>query len=71
MKKMTLVLCFVCLTITTFAQNTTGDRILQNAKDKTYQKGEDLSNEAIDKTLNKLEEGVKSVFKKKDKKRGM
>jgi OOP family OmpA-OmpF porin len=68
MKKMTLVLCFVCLTITTFAQNTTGERILQNAKDKTYQKGEDLSNEAIDKTLNKLEEGVKSVFKKKDKK---
>lgn len=65
---MTLVLCFVCLTITTFAQNTTGERILQNAKDKTYQKGEDLSNEAIDKTLNKLEEGVKSVFKKKDKK---
>jgi OOP family OmpA-OmpF porin len=52
MKKMTLVLCFVCLTITTFAQNTTGERILQNAKDKTYQKGEDLSNEAIDKTLN-------------------
>jgi hypothetical protein len=44
MKKMTLVLCFVCLTITTFAQNTTGERILQNAKDKTYQKGEDLSN---------------------------
>ena len=65
---MTLVLCFVGLAITTFAQNTTGERILQNAKDKTYQKGEDLSNEAIDKTLNKLEEGVKSVFKKKDKK---
>ncbi len=68
MKSTYFVLFFLFVSFSVNAQNTTGDRILQNAKDKTYQKGEDLSNEVIDKTLDKMEEGVKSVFKKKDKK---
>ncbi|MDP2159740.1 MAG: OmpA family protein [Flavobacterium sp.] len=51
-----------------FAQETVGGRVVKNAKDKTYNRGEQKGDDTVDKTLNKLEEGINNIFKKKEKK---
>lgn len=51
------------------AQETVGGRVLKNAKDKTYTKGEQKGDETIDKALSKAEEKINNLFKKKDKKK--
>ena len=51
----------------TNAQETVGGRVIKNAKDKTYNKGEQKSDETVDKALNKAEETLTNIFKKKDK----
>ncbi len=50
------------------SQETVGGKVVKNAKDKTYQRGEQKGDEGIDKALDKVEEGIGNLFKKKDKK---
>lgn len=52
-----------------FSQETVGGKVAKNAKDKTYQRGENKGDEAVDKTLDKVEDGIKGIFKKKGKKK--
>ena len=61
-----ITLFTVCMS---FSQETVGERVVKNAKDKTYQRGEQKSDETVDGALNKVEEGIKGIFKKKDKKK--
>lgn len=60
-----MILC----SLTTFAQETVGGRVLKNAKDKTYQGGEQKGDNTVEDALNKVEDGFKNIFKKKDKKK--
>ncbi|MDD2984859.1 OmpA family protein [Flavobacterium sp.] len=70
MKVSKILTFFLLCSLAAFAQETTvGDRVIQNAKDKTYQRGEQKSDETVDKALNKVEEGINGIFKKKDKKK--
>lgn len=69
MKKIVILIGLIVFSLSVNAQETVGGRVLQKAKDKTYQKGEDNGDEVVDKTLNKVEEGIKGIFKKKDKKK--
>ena len=61
-----ITLFTICMS---FSQETVGERVVKNAKDKTYQRGEQKSDETVDGALNKVEEGIKGIFKKKDKKK--
>jgi OmpA-OmpF porin, OOP family len=69
MKTIITVFLFVLSSGTAFSQETVGGIVLKNAKDKTYQRGEQKADETVEKTLNKVEDGIKNIFKKKDKKR--
>jgi len=70
MKKLLTVLAFMIFIQFSFAQETTvGERVIKNAKDKTYGRGEQKGDETVDKALNKVEEGITGLFKKKDKKK--
>lgn len=69
MKKLVLTGILFLAFIKLNAQETVGGRVLKNTKDKTYGKVEQKGDEAVDKTLDKIEEGIGSIFKKKDKKK--
>lgn len=70
MKKNVFTLFLVAMSFMSItAQETVGGRIFKNAKDKTYNKGEQKSDETVDKALNKAEETLTNIFKKKDKKK--
>jgi OmpA-OmpF porin, OOP family len=69
MKTIITVFLFVLSSGTAFSQETVGGIVLKNARDKTYQRGEQKADETVEKTLNKVEDGIKNIFKKKDKKR--
>ncbi len=70
MKVSKILILFILCSVSAFAQETTvGERVIQNAKDKTYQRGEQKSDDTVDKALNKVEEGINGIFKKKDKKK--
>lgn len=69
MKKIVILTALIVFSFTAHAQETVGGKVVKNAKDKTYQKGEDKGGEVVDKTLNKVEDGIKGLFKKKDKKK--
>ncbi|MDK2771564.1 MAG: OmpA family protein [Flavobacterium sp.] len=69
MKKLVLTGILFSVFINLSAQETVGGRVAKNAKDKTYGKVEQKGDEAVDKTLNKIEEGIGSIFKKKEKKK--
>ncbi|UPQ80788.1 OmpA family protein [Flavobacterium azooxidireducens] len=70
MKKLLTVLAFLIIIQFSFAQETTvGERVIKNAKDKTYGRGEQKGDETVDKTLNKVEEKITNLFKKKEKKK--
>lgn len=66
---------YVILIVATFAfsigysQETVGGRVVKNAKDKTYQRGEQRGDETVEGALTKAEEKIKNIFKKKDKKK--
>ena len=68
MKNLITASLLLLLAIPTYAQETVGGRVVNNAKDKTYQRGEQKSDEAVDKALNSVEEGIGNLFKKKEKK---
>jgi len=50
------------------AQETVGEKVIRNTKDQTYNRGEDKASETVDKALDKVEEGIGNIFKKKEKK---
>lgn len=50
------------------AQETVGGKVIRNTRDQTYNRGEDKASETVDKALDKVEEGIGDIFKKKDKK---
>lgn len=68
MKKFLTMLVVLLFIQFNFAQETVGGRVVKNAKDKTYNRGEQKGDDTVDKTLNKLEEGINNIFKKKEKK---
>lgn len=68
MKKLITSSFLLILGISSIAQETVGGRVLTNAKDQTYQRGEQRSSETVDKTLNAIENGIGNIFKKKEKK---
>lgn len=63
----TLLITVLFFTITQ-AQETVGGKVVRNTKDQTYNRGEDKASETVDKALDKVEEGIGGIFKKKDKK---
>ncbi len=69
MKNFTVILILFFSTISVFAQETVGGRVLQGAKDKTYQRTEDKGSTTVDKALDKVEDKIFSIFKKKEKKK--
>ncbi len=69
MRKFLTVFVLLLIIQISYTQETVGGRVIQNAKDKTYGRGEQKGDETVDKALNKVEEGINSLFKKKDKKK--
>lgn len=69
MKKLLTVFVLLFFIQISFTQETVGGRVIKNAKDKTYGRGEQKGDEAVDKALNKVEEGINGLFKKKEKKK--
>ncbi|PZO30219.1 MAG: porin [Flavobacteriaceae bacterium] len=69
MKKLFTVLLLLLSIHSIIAQETVGGKVLKNAKDKTYQRGEQKGDEGVETVLNKAEEKIKNIFKKKDKKK--
>ncbi|MEC5165345.1 OOP family OmpA-OmpF porin [Flavobacterium sp. PL11] len=67
MKKYTIFIIILFITANGFSQQTVGGKILKNSKDKTYQRGEKKGSEGIDDALDKVEDGIKNIFKKKNK----
>lgn len=63
------VILFMLFQSAAFAQNTMGERVQENAKNKTINRGEQKVDNAVENTLDKVENGVKNLFKKKDKKK--
>jgi outer membrane protein OmpA-like peptidoglycan-associated protein len=68
-KKYLILLIFTSFLICSNQINAQID-VKQKAKDKTIQRADQRTDESIDKGLDAMEEGVKSVFKKKEKKSG-
>lgn len=64
--------CTLLITVFFFtvanAQETVGGKVIRNTKDQTYNRGEDKASETVDKALDKVEEGIGNIFKKKEKK---
>lgn len=69
MKKIVILIGLVVFNLSVNAQETVAGKVLQNAKDKTYQRGEQKGDETVEGALNKAEEKIKNIFKKKDKKK--
>ncbi|WP_026712210.1 OmpA family protein [Flavobacterium filum] len=69
MKKFLTVFVLLLFIQISYTQETVGGRVIKNAKDKTYGRGEQKSDEAVDKALSKVEEGINGLFKKKEKKK--
>ena len=67
MRAIILLGSFFLTYLSIYAQETVGGKVVKNTKDKTYQRGEQKGDETVDKALNKIEEGLGSIFKKKDK----
>ena len=66
MKNSVLITFFVFGIFHLHAQETVGGKVVKRAKDKTVQRGEQKTEQAIDKSLDKIEEGIGKLFKKKD-----
>lgn len=66
MKKLLSLLGLLSLCTMGYAQNT-GQRVVTNAKTKSTTRVENKADETVDQALNKIEEGIGSLFKKKDK----
>jgi outer membrane protein OmpA-like peptidoglycan-associated protein len=68
MKKIVILIGLVVFNFSANAQETVAGKVLKNAKDKTYQRGEQKGDETVENVLTKAEDKIKNIFKKKDKK---
>ncbi|MFD2034265.1 OmpA family protein [Belliella marina] len=68
MKKILIILAFLTIQEELAAQNGVGQRVVQRSKDQTTNRAESRSEQGVDKALNKIEEGIGSIFKKRNKK---
>ncbi|MCH7413516.1 OmpA family protein [Belliella sp. R4-6] len=68
MKKILIILILLAFHEELAAQNNVGQRVIQRSKDQTTQRAESKSEQGVDKALNKIEEGIGSIFRKRDKK---
>ncbi|MFV0472307.1 MAG: hypothetical protein ACK5L7_09805 [Paludibacteraceae bacterium] len=66
--KKTILLLFLLNGFFCMSQILIGERVLMKAKQKVIDRTEQKGDEAVDKTLDKVEEGIGGVFKKKGKK---
>lgn len=66
--KKTILLLFLLNGFFCMSQISIGERVLMKAKQKVIDRTEQKGDEAVDKTLDKVEEGIGGVFKKKGKK---
>ena len=70
MKILLTIILFVGAIAQIHAQDESlGTKVLKNSKSKTYERGEQKSDETVDKALNKVEDKINNLFKKKDKKK--
>jgi outer membrane protein OmpA-like peptidoglycan-associated protein len=69
MKEAIIIMVLIFTTVSTYSQETVGGKVLKNAKDKTYQRGEQKGDETVEGALNKAEDKIKNIFKKKEKKK--
>jgi hypothetical protein len=70
MRKLLTIILFVGAIAQIHAQDESlGTKVLKNSKSKTYERGEQKSDETVDKALNKVEDKINNLFKKKDKKK--
>jgi OmpA-OmpF porin, OOP family len=68
MKTKISIVLLILTSVVSYSQETVGGKVIQNAKDKTYQRGEQRGGEGVDEALNKVEDKLKNLFKKKEKK---
>lgn len=68
MKKIVILIGLVVFNLSVNAQETVAGKVLKNAKDKTYQRGEQKGDETVENVLTKAEDKIKNIFKKKEKK---
>lgn len=68
MKTKIAVFIFIVMIFSCYAQETVGGRVAKNAKEKTYDRAEQKGDGTVDKALDKVEEGIGKLFKKKNKK---
>ncbi|MFN3997945.1 OmpA family protein [Algoriphagus sp.] len=66
MQKFLTLVMFLSISVCAKAQNT-GQRVVNNTKNQTNNRVEIRADQSVDKALNKIEDGIGSVFKKKDK----
>jgi outer membrane protein OmpA-like peptidoglycan-associated protein len=69
MKTLITMMLLIFTIVTSYSQETVGGKVLKNAKDKTYQRGEQKGDQTVDGALNKVEDKINNIFKKKDKKK--
>ena len=68
MKTKITVFILMVMIFSSYAQETVGGRVAKNAKEKTYHRDEQKGDGTVDKALDKVEEGIGKLFKKKEKK---
>jgi OmpA-OmpF porin, OOP family len=69
MKKLLFAAVVLIYSMASNAQETVGGRVLSKGKENILQRGEQKGDNTVNKTLDKVEEGILSIFKKKDKKK--
>jgi outer membrane protein OmpA-like peptidoglycan-associated protein len=67
MKNLILLLAIILAMGTAYAQEGLGKRIIQRSKDQTINRAENRSADGVETGLNKVEEGVGNLFRKKGK----
>jgi outer membrane protein OmpA-like peptidoglycan-associated protein len=67
MKTVWIILVVFFISSTSYAQETVAGKVLKNVKTKTYQRGEQKGEQGTDGVLDKAEDKIKNIFKKKDK----
>jgi OmpA-OmpF porin, OOP family len=68
MKKITMMFLILLMSEAILAQEQIGKRVIQRSKDQTTNRVESRSEQGVEGALNKIEEGIGSLFKKREKK---
>lgn len=68
MKKISVIILLLLMSESIHAQEQIGKRVIQRSKDQTTNRVENRSEQGVDGALNKIEEGIGSLFKKRERK---